>query len=82
MGTMLSPLPYLDLAEFLSVDEQSWRLTFYSIGDAPGYRVPDGAFSKELQPGQDLLRFSPRSFRSPRVLRAGLNIPSPTCILS
>jgi hypothetical protein len=55
MGTMSSSLPYLDLAEFLSVDEQSRRLIFYSIGDAPGYRVPDGTFSKELQPGQDLL---------------------------
>ena len=51
MGTMLSPLPYLDLAEFLSVDKQSRRLILYSIGNARGYRVQDGAFSKELQPG-------------------------------
>jgi len=28
MGTILSPLPYLNLDEFLSVDEQSWRLIF------------------------------------------------------
>ncbi len=36
MGPMLSPLPDLDLAEFLSVDEQSWRLIFYLIGNARG----------------------------------------------
>lgn len=53
----LDPLKhsYLDLAEFLSVDEQSQRLIFRSIGDARVYRVPDGAFRKELQPGQVLL---------------------------
>lgn len=53
----LDPLKhsYLDLAEFLSVDEQSQRLIFRSIGDARIYRVPDGAFRKELQPGQVLL---------------------------
>ena len=49
----LDPLKhsYLDLAEFLSVDEQTQRLVFRSIGDARIYRVPDGAFRKELQPG-------------------------------
>jgi len=54
----LDPLKhsYLDLAEFLSVDEQSQRLIFRSIGDARVYRVPDGAFRKELQPGQVLPR--------------------------
>ena len=53
----LDPLKhsYLDLAEFLSVDEQGRRLIFRSIGDARVYRVPDGAFRKELQPGQVLL---------------------------
>ena len=53
----LDPLKhsYLDLAEFLSVDEQSQRLIFRSIGDARIYRVPDGAFRKELQPGHVLL---------------------------
>ena len=53
----LDPLKhsYLDLAEFLSFDEQDQRLVFRSIGDARVYRVPDGAFRKELQPGQVLL---------------------------
>ena len=53
----LDPLKhsYLDLAEFLSVDQQSQRLVFRSIGDARVYRVPDGAFRKGLQPGQVLL---------------------------
>jgi hypothetical protein len=53
----LDPLKhsYLDLAEFLSVDEQSQRLIFRSIGDARVYRVPDGAFRKELQQGKVLL---------------------------
>lgn len=53
----LDPLKhsYLDLAEFLSVDEQAQRLVFRSIGDARVYRVPDGAFRKELHPGQVLL---------------------------
>ena len=53
----LDPLKhsYLDLAEFLSVDEQDRRLMFRSIGDARVYRAPDGAFRKELQPGQVLL---------------------------
>ena len=53
----LDPLKhsYLDLAEFLSVDEQGQRLVFRSIGDARVYRVPDGAFRKELQPRQVLL---------------------------
>ncbi len=45
---------YLDLAEFLSADEQGQRLVFRSVGDARVYRVPDGAFRKELQPGQVL----------------------------
>jgi hypothetical protein len=53
----LDPLKhsYLDLVEFLSVDEPSQRLILRSIGDARVYRVPDGAFRKELQPGQVLL---------------------------
>ena len=53
----LDPLKhsYLDLAEFLSVDEKEQRLVFRSVGDARAYRVPDGAFHKELQPGQVLL---------------------------
>lgn len=53
----LDPLKhsYLDLAEFLSVDEQEKRLVFHSIGNARVYRVPDGEFSKGLQQGQVLL---------------------------
>jgi hypothetical protein len=53
----LDPLKhsYLDLVEFLSVDEPTQRLVFRSIGDARVYRVPDGAFRRELQPGQVLL---------------------------
>jgi hypothetical protein len=53
----LDPLKhsYLDLAEFLSVDEQGQRLVFRSIGDARVYRVPDGVFRKELHLGQVLL---------------------------
>jgi hypothetical protein len=53
----LDPLKhsYLDLAEFQSVDGQSQRLVFRSVGDARAYRVPDGGFRKELQPGQVLL---------------------------
>jgi hypothetical protein len=53
----LDPLKhsYLDLAEFLSVDAHDQRLVFRSIGNARIYRVTDGAFRKELQPGQVLL---------------------------
>ena len=53
----MDPLKHssLDLAEFLSVDEQAQRLGFRSLGDARVYRVPDGAFRKGLQPGQVLL---------------------------
>src|SRR6185503_9142063 len=53
----LDPLKhsYLDLAEFLSADEQERRLVFRSIEDARVYRVPGGEFSKGLQPGQVLL---------------------------
>jgi hypothetical protein len=53
----LDPLKHssLDLAEFLSVDEQDHRLVFRSIGNARVYRVPDGPFRKGLQPGQVLL---------------------------
>jgi len=53
----LDPLKhsYLDLIEFLSVDEPGQRLNFRSIGDARVYRVPDGAFRKELHPAQVLL---------------------------
>lgn len=53
----LDPLKHssLDLAEFLSVDEQDQRLVFRSLGNARVYRVPDGAFRKELHPGQVLL---------------------------
>jgi hypothetical protein len=40
----LDPLKhsYLDLAEFLSADEESRRLVFRSVGDARVYRVQDG----------------------------------------
>ncbi|TKB94355.1 MAG: hypothetical protein E8D41_03975 [Nitrospira sp.] len=53
----LDPLKHssLDLAEFLSVDEPAQRLVFRSIGNGRVYRVPDGAFRKDLQPGQVLL---------------------------
>lgn len=53
----LDPLKhsYLDLAEFLSVDEPAQRLVFRSLGDARVYRVPDGAFREGLQLGQILL---------------------------
>jgi hypothetical protein len=53
----LDPLKhsYLDLAEFLSVDEQTQRLVFRSVGDGRVYRVPTGDFSKQLQSGQVLL---------------------------
>ena len=53
----LDPLKHssLDLAEFLSVDEQGQRLVFRSVGNARVYRVPDGTFRKGLQPGQILL---------------------------
>lgn len=53
----LDPLKhsYLDLAEFLSVDEPGHRLVFRSVGDERVYRVPDGPFRRELQPGQVLL---------------------------
>ena len=53
----LDPLKHscLDLAEFLSVDEQNQRLVFRSVGDARIYRVADGAFRKGLQQGEVLL---------------------------
>ena len=53
----LDPLKhsYLDLAEFLSLDEPTQRLVFRSIGNGRVYRVPDGAFRKDLQRGQVLL---------------------------
>lgn len=53
----LDPLKHssLDLAEFLSLDANDQRLVFRSIGDARVYRVADGAFRKELHPGQVLL---------------------------
>jgi hypothetical protein len=53
----LDPLKhsYLDLAEFLSVDAKDQRLVFRSIGNMRIYRVADGAFRKELKPGQVLL---------------------------
>ena len=53
----LDPLKhsYLDLVEFLSVDEPTQRLVFRSLGDARVYRVPNGPFRKELLPGQVLL---------------------------
>jgi hypothetical protein len=46
---------YLDLVEFLSVEEQNQRLILRSIGDARVYCMPDRAFRKELHPGQVLL---------------------------
>lgn len=53
----LDPLKhsYLDLVEFLSLDEQSQRLLFRSLGNARVYRVPGGAFRDGLRPGQILL---------------------------
>ena len=53
----LDPLKhsYLDLVEFLSVDERDQRLVFRSIGNERVYRVPDGAFREGLQAGQILL---------------------------
>jgi hypothetical protein len=53
----LDPLKhsYLDLAEFLSVNEQAQRVVFRSVGNERVYRVPDGAFREGLQPGQILL---------------------------
>ena len=53
----LDPLKhsYLDLVEFLSLDEPTQRLVFRSIGNGRVYRVPDGTFRKDLQPGQILL---------------------------
>jgi hypothetical protein len=53
----LDPLKhsYLDLAEFLSVEEPTQRLVFRSIGNGRVYRVSDGAFRKDLQSGQVLL---------------------------
>ena len=75
----LDPLKhsYLDLVEFLSVDEQSQRLILRSIGDARVYRVPDGAFRKELQPGQVLLTRlirEPGDLESERAVMAGAAI--------
>src|SRR5262249_8805277 len=53
----LDPLKhsYLDLVEFLSMDERIQRLIFRSIGDARVYHVPDETFRKQLHPGQVLL---------------------------
>ena len=75
----LDPLKHssLDLAEFLSADEQDRRLVFRSIGDARVYRVPDGAFRKGLQPGQVLLTRlirEPGDVESERAMIAGAAI--------
>ena len=53
----LDPLKhsYVDLVEFISVDEAEKRFVLQSIGDGRKYRVPDGDFRKALQPGQVLL---------------------------
>lgn len=53
----LDPLKhsYLDLVEFLSIDEQDQRVVFRSIGNGRVYRVPDGAFREGLRTGQILL---------------------------
>lgn len=53
----LDPLKhsYLDLVEFLSVDERDQRAVFRSVGNQRVYRVPDGAFREGLQSGQILL---------------------------
>lgn len=75
----LDPLKHssLDLAEFLSVDEQDQRLVFRSVGNARVYRVPDGAFRKGLQPGQILLTRlirEPGDVESERAVIAGAAI--------
>ncbi|HKO31718.1 MAG TPA: hypothetical protein VJU54_11300, partial [Nitrospiraceae bacterium] len=75
----LDPLKHssLDLVEFLSVDEQSRRLVFHSIGDARVYRVPDGTFRMGLQPGQVLLTRlirEPGDVESERAVIAGAAI--------
>ncbi len=53
----LDPLKhsYLDLVEFLPVDEPDQRLVFRSIGNGRVYRVSDGAFREGLRTGQILL---------------------------
>jgi hypothetical protein len=75
----LDPLKHssLDLAEFLSVDEQDQHLVFRSLGDARVYRVWDGAFRKGLQPGQVLLTRlirEPGDVESERAVIAGAAI--------
>jgi hypothetical protein len=53
----LDPLKhsYMDLVEFISVDEVEKRFILRSIGDGRTYRVSDGEFRKALQSGQVLL---------------------------
>jgi hypothetical protein len=75
----LDPLKhsYLDLAEFLSVDEKDQRLVFRSVGNARVYRVPDGVFREGLQPGQVLLTRlirEPGDVESERAVIAGAAI--------
>jgi hypothetical protein len=53
----LDPLKhsYVDLVEFLTVDETGQRFVLRSIGDGRTYRVPDGGFRQAIQAGQVLL---------------------------
>ena len=53
----LDPLKhsYMDLVEFVTVDDAEKRLLLRSIGDGRTYRVPDGEFSQAIQAGQVLL---------------------------
>ena len=75
----LDPLKhsFLDLVEFLSLDEEGRRLVFRSIGNARIYRVPDGPFRIALQPGQILLTRlirEPGDVESERAVIAGAAI--------
>jgi len=53
----LDPLKhsYMDLAEFITIDDAEKRLLLRSLGDGRTYRVPDGEFRHAIQAGQVLL---------------------------
>lgn len=53
----LDPLKhsYVDLVEFIAVDDAEKRFLLRSIGDGRVYRVPDGEFRQAIQAGQVLL---------------------------
>jgi len=53
----LDPLKhsYMDLVEFLTVDDAEKRFILRSIGDGRTYRVPDGEFRQAIQAGHVLL---------------------------